>query len=272
MGRPSKQVSVSKELRKQWLKKHEEDGESPPHIAQKEGYDVRTVRKHIELAQQERETRETRLMILRGAVESHYRDLCKFAERIDSTVAHGEPTSSLKADRMYMALHQHIPKSLLWKFLDKWNSLHQTISETRASLNKRISEGISGDFPLNEAFHGGEKDIAVMVEFFIKQSEFWSKGGAGLEIEHAFKMEPDGSGMVRLKVGAYYIGTVAEAQAPLVKKALIDFKQGLFNFDEFQKLKQFPNELEKLRPDIQEELAIITLRRIVPGKCKYCPV
>jgi hypothetical protein len=31
-------------------------------------------------------------------------------------------------------------------------------------------------------------------------------------------------------------------------------------------------ELKRVKSSLQEELAVIIYRRIVPGKCKYCPL
>ena len=87
MARRIKKGAVRPELCKQWLRRFEEDGESPPHIAEADGYDVRTVRKQIEKAMQEREMREARVMVLRDALEKHYKDLYTFAETLDSSIS-----------------------------------------------------------------------------------------------------------------------------------------------------------------------------------------
>jgi hypothetical protein len=30
--------------------------------------------------------------------------------------------------------------------------------------------------------------------------------------------------------------------------------------------------LKRLKSNIRDELAIITMRRVVPGRCRYCPI
>jgi len=71
-------------MRRDWLRRFEEDGLPASEIARSDHYDVRTVRKQIELMLQEREGRETRLLVLRQALERHYADLVSFAEKLDS--------------------------------------------------------------------------------------------------------------------------------------------------------------------------------------------
>ncbi len=79
MRRRTKKPAVRPEVRRQWLRRFEEYGESPPEISKADGYDVRTVRKQIEYAREERELREARAMVLRNDLERHYSDLCEFA-------------------------------------------------------------------------------------------------------------------------------------------------------------------------------------------------
>lgn len=78
-----KKPPVKPEVRKSWLKRHEQ-GESITDIAVNDQFDVRTVRRHIEQAKQEREVKEARSMVLRNALEAHYSDLCDYAERLSA--------------------------------------------------------------------------------------------------------------------------------------------------------------------------------------------
>ena len=82
----SKRPLVEPAKRREWFKRFEEDGESAAEIARSVGYDVRTVRKQIELMRQERESREARFTVLRQALEKHYADLISFAEKLDSGI------------------------------------------------------------------------------------------------------------------------------------------------------------------------------------------
>lgn len=272
MARPDKKLSVTPETRKKWLQRHEENGESPPQIAGKVGYDVRTVRKQLDLARQERETHETRLMVLREAAQAHYGDLCKRAADIESALGGRSSGVIGTEDRMCVALRQHLPRAPLWKYVQQWNNLQQDLEQTRADLRITYEDDVSKDLELTSAFASVTEDIPAMVDFFAKQTEFWSQGGSGVDIAQVFRTESAGEGLVNLRLGGYNIGTVAEARGEAVKKALLNFRERLPSYPEYQRLTQQLKQLHELAPEIREELAIITLRRVIPGRCKYCPI
>lgn len=154
MARPYKRLSVTPDMRKKWMARQDQYGESNSQIAAKDGYDVRTVRHQIELARQEIEQRETRLMVLRNAAEGHYQDLCKFLERIDLSISRFESTDHITHERIYSALRQHLPRSPLWSYLDKWNRLQNDLRDTKNNLETETSEMISHDIGLDKAFAG----------------------------------------------------------------------------------------------------------------------
>ena len=118
MSKRIKKPTVKLEQRVQWLRRYEA-GESAARIADSDEFDVRTVRRHIEEARQEREVREATVMVLRSALENHYADLCRLAEKLDAEIAREEPIYSLLGDdRMLSALKQHLPRSTLWPSAD----------------------------------------------------------------------------------------------------------------------------------------------------------
>jgi len=43
-------------------------------------------------------------------------------------------------------------------------------------------------------------------------------------------------------------------------------------WEEFNELSRSWSELERVRRILRNELAVIRLRRVVPGKCRYCPI
>lgn len=270
MARPNKKLSVSPELRKKWLQRHDEDGESTPQIADKDGYDVRTVRKQLEIARQEREMRESRLMVLREAVQSHYQDLCRSAQQIDDTVTAGNSITGLMAERKYAALRQHLQYAPLWKRLDKWNSCYIDRLKAFQDLRKEIGNRLAKDPDLNGAFASGKEEISGMVEIFANQSLQWSHG-IHFNIDDWFKTNHGENGLLNLQLGAYYIGTVAQAQAPKVKESLASFAKKITGFDTYKKYQELGEQMKQLEPDVHEDLATITLKRVVPGRCKYCP-
>ena len=103
--------AVKPEVRRQWLRRYEEEGESPPQIARADSYDVRTVRKQIGAERQERERRDARSVVLRHALEQHYADLYSFAQKLDLQLTmEGSTLDMMRGDRMWSALREHLPR------------------------------------------------------------------------------------------------------------------------------------------------------------------
>jgi len=210
MGKRIKKPPVKPEVRRKWLQRFEEDGESPPQIASTDGFDVRTVRKQIERARQEREVREARSMVLRNAMENHYRDLCKFAEKLDLEIS-GDKTISplLKDDPMRSALREHMPRSPLWKKLDRRDHVLEEIANLKDDIREQLREEIKSDLRLNEIVAAGEDGVIPgMVEALDFQMESWARGWKGLDINENFKLEPAGEGFVNISYGSFNMGKV----------------------------------------------------------------
>jgi len=272
MARPVKQLSVTPETRRKWLQRHEEDGESPPHIAAKDGYDVRTVRKQLDLARQDRERRETRLVVLREAVQSHYGDLCRRATEIESALNRKGAGTVGTEDRMCIALREHLPRAPLWKNLDRWNRLQETLHQLKGNIKTKLEGEIRSDSGLSDAFSSGKMDVKGMVEVMAHQLDTWASGSSSLSVEENFRTESTEGGPVNFRYGAWFIGIGEAAQTDKVKNAIADFEKKISELNEYHELSETIRQLDSLRKDILEELATITLRRVVPGRCRYCPI
>ena len=68
------------------------------------------------------------------------------------------------------------------------------------------------------------------------------------------------------------MGRVKEEHATTIREVLIDFESKITGWELYKRMQRLFTELERLKLSLQDELAIVTLRRIVPGRCKYCPI
>lgn len=274
MGRRSRKPPVKPEMRRAWLRRYEEDGESPPQIASADSFDVRTVRKQIELARQEREVREARSTVLRNAVENHYRDLCKLAEELDTEIKQGRIIPAhLKNSRMLSALREHMPRSPLWKKLGRWDSVLEEITNLEDDIRAQLKEEVESDSRLSEIMAAGDNaGIPGILAALCSQSKSWARGWKGLDIKVNFKVEPVGEGFVDISYGNSNINNLKEKHVATIREVLIDFELRITNWEHYEKMQKLFTELERLKLSLQDELAIIVLRRIVPGRCKYCPI
>jgi len=273
MAKRIKKPTVKPELRQEWLRRYE-DGESPPTIAEKDRFDVRTVRRHIEQAKQEREIRETRLIVLRSALENHYADFCRFAEKLDAEIAREEKIPlSLRGDRLWPALKQHLPRSPLWFYLNKWDELLGDLAGLENDIAKRLTEELNTDPKFKETSSTDrERIIPGLATALSFQTKSWAQEHAGLTLTDDFRSESATEGLVNLRYGSAFMEGVNKNHVGIIKQVLTEFESEIINWDEFGRLQKLFKDLARLKQNIRDELAIVTMRRVVPGRCRYCPI
>ncbi len=269
MPKRIKKPAVRPEVRRQWFKRFEEDGETPPRIAETEGYDVRTVRKQIELARQEREEREARTMVLRGALEQHYADLVAYAETLDAEITKASLPLDARSVRLQSALRQHLPRSPLWKALDRVERLNVEINNVEKRLEDALPDVVKeGGL---DHFGSGYSESGLDIEGAV--------GGLIHYLKHSGDTVPPVPKVMTLKEGVneVYIGpwkcsVTPSDQIPDVETFMKDMMSKVITLPDSEELKNRLAALHRAIEAIREELATITMKRIVPGRCKYCPL
>lgn len=254
MPKRTKRPLVEPVKRRDWFRRYEEEGQSVPQIAKAVGYDARTVRKQIDLERQERERKEARSTVLRKALEQHYADLCTHAQNLASSLGKTNKLATLKGDRMWSALREHLPRLLMWKSLDKLEQLRAETPRLERDIEKLVAEQVESRSKAKFGKSASEVGLNWRVKAAIReQIEFAADGQP--QYLHDFNFEK--------------IADSAEKGMDELVKGILD-EAGTWN--EFEALSNNRAELRKLNKIVLDELAVITLRRVVPGKCKYCPV
>jgi uncharacterized protein (UPF0335 family) len=267
MAKRIKKPLVQPEKRKQWLKRFEEDGESSPQIAKNDHYDVRTVRKQIELARQEREAREARFVVLRQALENHYADLVSFVQKLDSHIVDSYLPMGAKDDRLWRALHEHLPRSPLWKLISRMEHLNDELGD----IEKRAKERLHG-----------EVENKSSLDFSPKPSQLglYADGLIGAVIHHLslevprqdkFEKVSVREGMVEVRYGPWVCALAPKDRVEDIQKFIAGLMDGVSKWPEYNDRRRVLADRYQVNEAIREELATIILRRIVPGRCKYCP-
>jgi hypothetical protein len=279
MEKRIKKPKIKPELRLEWLQRNEEKGESPPQIAARDGYDVRTVRKQIEQAKQDREIREARSTVLRNALESHYDDLRGYADTLNSKLMGGSNVEP-SPDNEYLedALHQHIPRSPLWNNRAKLENLRQQEEIQRQKLKLYIEQLAHSDPRVKSLADVGLKGMTLfIIAALVHFADQCSKENSELNLKDNLFTEPGEENYVRLVYFPFHTFDKVHIQdadkyQEMVKSILQDLESRLRESEEYRALEKTLQEIERLGRKQREELAIIRLRRIVPGKCKYCPI
>ena len=65
---------------------------------------------------------------------------------------------------------------------------------------------------------------------------------------------------------------VPEKHTESLRKILEDYSAKISTWNEYMKLQRLFIEMERVKVNLQDELATIILKRIVSGRCRYCPV
>lgn len=274
MAKRIKKPVVRPEQRKDWLKRYE-GGESPPKIADSDGFDVRTVRTHIKLAMEEKEVKEAKAAVLRNALECHYADLYNFAEKLDAEIAGLHAVSFAERDElMRVSLKQHLPRSPIWRYLARWDYLHQRIIQLKGLVKPRLENAVKLDSKLSSlpsAMKMGVTEGIIVV--LVSQVGQWYQGYNGLNLDANLISEPaDEEGFVNLRYGYSQMGKVRIEQVAVIREVLADFESSIRDYEEYCDLAKSFSELKRLSLKLRDELAVIILRRIVPGRCKFCPL
>jgi hypothetical protein len=197
-----------------------------------------------------------------------------FAEKLDAEIKQDKIIpSQLKDGRMCSALREHMPRSPLWKKLDRREHVLEEIANLKDDISEQLREEIKSDLRLNEIVAAGEDGVIPgMVEALNFQMERWARGWKGLDIKDNFKVEPAGEGFVKVRYGSFNMGEVKEEHATPIREVLIDLESEITGWEQYDKMQGLFTELQRLKLGLRDELTVIKLRRIVPGRCKYCPM
>jgi hypothetical protein len=253
MAKRIKKPLVEPGKRREWFRLYEEEGRSPSKIAEDSGYDVRTVRRAIDLERQERERKETRYLVLRNATERHYADLCDFAHKLDSQLGSERTTRAAERDDpLWVALREHLPRSIIWKSLDKSELLRQGIQQ----LNSRI-----------------ERLLEAKIESALKEQKASYAAGLSKRFFYALIPHIKEAAQARPEILQNFdLERIPESKDSQIKKIIGDILEEAASWKEYNQLIQSSHELRQVNRTLHDELLTIEMRRVIPGHCRYCPI
>lgn len=273
----SKKAAVSPEVRKDWLKRFEEDGQSPPQIAGADGYDVRTVRRQIEQARQEREAKEVRRAVLSTALNAHYHDLIDWARKLDNTIS--RPPTRVPPDwldhPLCQALREHLPRSPIWRSLLIWEELMGRYDQLVEEVENRArvaAQSRGYTFTSTRSESGlTEGLLRAIVEDVTSRAQ----GQKSLRDIAEFSCQSAtriGSGLYEVRMGAYLLAYMLPGEADKFKITYFEILDDTVNWEQTGQLRQVIEEHQRLSRVLRDELAVIIWKRVVPGRCRYCPI
>ena len=274
MARTRRRPTVAKGQARAWLRRFEEHGESPPQIAQSDGYDVRTVRKYVEQALQDRELREARVHVVRQALERHYADLLAFVEVLDGGVKGPTrvPAASTR-DPMWRALREHLPKWPVWRLLARWEELFGRLSQLEAEAVSRMESFVNSSRWL--ALVQSTKETGLYREGLERVTKDRLRGVADApDAPHdldAVTLIDQTDGRRHVVYKATICASVPAQRAKSAQTIVLNLLQAIPDWPEASAMTPVLAEFKRVTEALVEEFTILLLRRVVPGKCRYCP-
>ncbi|MDV2988878.1 MAG: hypothetical protein P3T54_01775 [Dehalogenimonas sp.] len=266
-----KKPAVTPEQDQDWLRRNQQ-GESAAQIADKDGYDKRTVEVHLEHARQEIEAKEMRRSVLRDAVESHYQDMCAVAEKLNPQSPVKDKYLSPKEEHIKIALRKHLPRSPIWENLSKLDGIQKTINDINDRIEKRIA-GLKSDPQLRPFGNRVPAIMSGVDAFFKHQTEQWAQGYHGLDLDlNEIQERSSKLGFVNYGVGFSRMGEMDSTEIPIMRLMLKKWQKRVRQWPEYLELEKAHSELKRVEKNLAEDLWAITLRRVLPGRCDYCPI
>lgn len=259
--------------RRDWLEAHER-GQRIDAIAREAGRTERTVKEHIELARQEREQGEVRSGLLRDAYQRHYEDLLAFAQHLRQ-VANTPTPGGLRADSdrrslmLWDALRSHIPNSGLWKACREWEDWAQRLANTRSAITVQIATAVASC--VRGYFPEARQDWLVNSLSYAANSVIPGETGPLKGMEYDIEPGPEGQ---RVRWGNYVLAELKEADQARAAELVEKHKQlvsQVIAWEPTTKLPQVHHNWTQARDAIDEQVEVLLLRRLLPGRCQLCP-
>jgi hypothetical protein len=277
MSTKRKKSSVNPGKASEWLRCYEEEGMSPPKIAEKDGYDVRTVRKMIDRARRERHERDVKSAVYERALEKHYADMCTFAKKLLAFLSANSQVEALQSyrnDPLWKALKEHMPKSKLWSNINKWETTLREFNKSADSLDKQIQKKTVKKTQLR-FIEADTLDIGLLqglvdaVKFHLT-----SVARSGLGLKGARFTTENVETFFLVKWGPYSVACIGHGDVENVeeiKKLCLSLIKNANAWKGYTVLVEKTGELKEVNGHLEDELTRIRMKRVVEGKCRYCP-
>lgn len=259
--------SISPQLAREWLRQLE-TGTGITKIADDNDSDVRTVRHHIEKARQEREEVLARRDFLTEKIEEHQEDLLRELVNLQKLLARHAPTTVIPDDpdrkKKFSALGEHVGDSMVDKQLKAWENHFAKYTEYKKTVSRELGtkeRALVSDIP-------GEPELCSWTDGILDVLE------SGLTVEQSgrtYRREQQEDGKYKVSWGDRILtrsGVSDKQAAQLIEshKKLITYAQKYL--PGFKKQAQ---PFKELAGPLMDGLDIYRMKRVVSGRCRYCP-
>ncbi len=267
-SKKKKTKSISPQEGRQWLRELE-SGKGITSIAADAESDIRTVKHHIERARELTEEAQAKRDFLVKKIEQHQEDLLAEVVRLQKLIARHAPTGLTPDDpvrkKIFGALLEHTERSPLKKQLDQWQDIFARYSAFKEIVSSELGDEQSR---LVSAIPGEP----VLYPWTPAIVEVMESGSRFEELDRTYNRDPLDNGDCKVFWNARTLtrlGVTDDQAARVIEahKEMVTFARKYL--PEFQEYRQ---PFKKLSGQLIEELDVFNIKRVVPGRCRYCPV
>lgn len=219
---------------------------------------------------QEREAQLIRSGLLRDAYQRHFEDLLGIAELLRGSAKLPSPSGILAiADRRTEMLHEglrsHIPESPLWRACRDWKLHSQRLEDIAADTKTWLGDMVNQTYPGAES----KLDLGGWIDSLWSAITMTNRGEPFSEMQYQMVQTDKGPS---LQWGSYVLsGGVEEAAFPVIQKNHEQMVQQVTTGDMASRLSDEHRLWARARDTIEEEIEVLVLRRLLPGRCRLCP-
>lgn len=267
MTNSKKKKGISPQEGRRWLQKLE-SGEGITSIAAGDHTDIRTVKRHIEIAREEGQAALARRDFLLKRLELHQEDLLAEVVHLQQLLARHAPTRLTPDDpvpKIFDALNEHIKRLPVKKQMDEWEGLLAKYLAFKESVSSELGNeesGLVSAIPGEPVLYPWTPGILEVLESAFSFEESGRN----------YRMEPLDNGKYKVSWGDRILtrlGVTDEQAARVIEahKELVTLAEKYL--PEFQ---EYSQQFKKLSDQLVDELDVFNIKRVVPGRCRYCPV
>jgi hypothetical protein len=158
----------------------------------------------------------------------------------------------------------------MWSNIEKWGSIVTSYEESVTTLRERVKKEahrkVGMPFSSSLEQQGIDEGWFDAVTAHAKST---ARGDLGLnDVDYRTETNSHGITLFRSK---YALAVTSEKRLASLKKAFNAMLTDIESWPEYDSLKRSTELFISIRSVIQDELTTIIMRRVVSGRCRYCP-
>jgi hypothetical protein len=263
-----KKNQVTPYERQSWLIQ-QRSGTGVTAIARAAGRDIRTVKANLVIAEEEAQVASVRHEFLLKRLEEHQNDLLAENGRIKHVVSLYPPGALTPEDPMmrkvHEALEEHVRGLKLKELLNSYDRLRKENNKERDRIKAllEMKEKALLSWFSNVSTRAWTPRVVDMLESGVLKAE---GGGFPYDISQT----ADGKSVPTYGSDNLTRTPVSHNEASLLVGAHQELVSGSRQY--VPTFSEYREKLKGLGNDVIDELNVFSLKRMLPGKCKYCPV